>query len=86
MIFQVSGHHFPLKIGSKSVPNRIIDSERVRKPLDRHVRRYHSALRAILAALGRVLSAIRSLKVGPRISSPPTAPQQQAAGPYIRDS
>ena len=80
MIFQVSGHHFPLKICSKWVPNRIIDSERVRKPLDRHGGRYHSALRAILAALGRVLSAIRSLKVGPGISNPPTALWPQPAG------
>ena len=46
-------------------PNRIIDAEGVKKPLDRHLGGYPSALKGILAALGRVLSAIRSLKVGP---------------------
>ena len=71
---------FPLKIGSKWVPNRIIDSERVRKPLDRHGGRYHSALRAILAALGRVLSAMRSPKVGTSDSNPPTTEREQPAG------
>ena len=80
MVFQVSGHHFPLNIGLKWVPNRIIDSERVRKPLDRHVGRYPSALRAILAALERLLNAIRSPKGRKTISSPPTTPQHQAAG------
>ena len=71
---------------SKLVPNRIIDSESVRKPLDRHVGRYHSALSGILAALGRVLSAIRSPKGRWTISSPPTPLRRQPAGPYIRDS
>ena len=36
---------------SKRVPNRIIDAEVVRKALDRHLGRYHSALGAILGAL-----------------------------------
>ena len=80
MVFQVSGHHFPLKIGSKWVRNRIIDSERVRKPLDRHVGRYHSALRAILAVLERLLNAIRSPKRRCTISSTPTAGRPQPAG------
>ena len=40
-----------LKIGSKRAPNRIINAEIVRKALDRHLRRYHSALGAILGAL-----------------------------------
>ena len=53
MIFRSQAIIFPLRIGSKWVPNRIIDSEGVRKPLDRHLGRYHSALRGILAALGR---------------------------------
>ena len=47
-----------LKIGSKSVPNRILDAEGVRKPPDRHLGGYQSALEAILAAPGRVLAAI----------------------------
>ena len=67
-------------MGSKWVPNRIADAEGVRKALDRHLGGYHSALGAILAALGRVLSAIRSLKVGPTISSPPTSLRSQPAG------
>ena len=44
---------------SKWVPNRIFDAEGVKKPLDRHLGGYPSALRGILAALGRVLSAIK---------------------------
>ena len=36
----------------KWVPNRIIDAEGARKPLDRHLGGYHSALGAILGALG----------------------------------
>ena len=39
------------KVGSKWVPNRIIDVGGVRKALDTHLRRYHSALGAILGAL-----------------------------------
>ena len=35
MIFQVSGFFFVLKMCPKLVPNRIIDAEGVRKPLDR---------------------------------------------------
>ena len=58
MIFQVSSHHFPLKIGSKWVPNRIIDAEGVGKPLDRYLGRYDSALGGILAVPGRILAAI----------------------------
>ena len=40
-------------MGSKWVANRIIDAEGVRKPLHMHLGRYHSALKDILAALGR---------------------------------
>ena len=80
MIFQVPGHHFWAKICPKWIPIRIIDSERVRKPLDRHVGRYHSALRAILAALERLLNAIRSPKGRKTISDAPTTLQHQAAG------
>ena len=39
------------KVGSKWVPNRIIDVGGVRKALGTHLRRYHSALGAILGAL-----------------------------------
>ena len=46
------------KMGSKWVPNRIIDAEGVGKPLDRHLGRYDSALEGILAAPGRILAAI----------------------------
>ena len=59
MIFHVSGLRFGTKMGSKWIPNRIIDAEGVRKALDRHLGPYDSALRGILAALGRILSAIR---------------------------
>ena len=65
-------------IGPNWVPNRIIDAEGVRKPLDRHLGGYHSALGAILVALGCVLSAIRDPKVGMRISDPPTGGRHQA--------
>ena len=67
-------------MGPKWGTNRIIDAEGVKKPLDRHLGGYPSALRRMLAALERVLSAIRSLKVGPRDSDPPTAPRKQPAG------
>ena len=46
------------KMGSKSVPNRIFDVESVRKPLDRHLGGYQSALEGILAAPERILAAI----------------------------
>ena len=49
---------FELKLGSKCVPNRIIDAEGVGKPLDRYLGRYDSALEGILAAPGRILAAI----------------------------
>ena len=45
-------------MGSKWVPNRIIDAEGVGKPLDRYLGRYDSALEGILAAPGRILAAI----------------------------
>ena len=48
------GSFLALKMGSKLVPNRIIDAEGVTKPLDRHLGGYHSALGAILGALGRL--------------------------------
>ena len=66
------------KVGSKQVPNRIINAEGVRKALDTHLGRYHSALGSILSALGRLLSARRSPKEGPRNSNPPTAARRQA--------
>ena len=56
-----------LKMGSQWVPNRIIDAEGVRKPLERHRGRYR-ALRGILGALGRILSAIRWPQEGTRNS------------------
>ena len=58
MIFRSLGFFSALKIGSKWVPNRIIDAEGVGKPLDRHLGRYDSALEGILAAPGRILAAI----------------------------
>ena len=63
------------RIGSKCVPNRIIDAEGVRKPLDRHLGRHQRALGGILAALGRILRAIRSPKGGGELQLPnnPTA-------------
>ena len=77
MISHVSGLLWALKMASKIVPNRIIDAEGVRKPLDRHLGRYHSALGAILSALGRILSAIRSPKRGLETASRST---EQASG------
>ena len=55
------GSFWALNMDSKWFPNRIIDAEGVRKPLDKHLRGYQSALRGILGALGRILSAIRWL-------------------------
>ena len=46
-------------MGPKWVPNRSIDAGGVRKPLEMHFGSYHSALGALLGALGRVLSPIR---------------------------
>ena len=66
MNYQVSGLSFALNMCSKWVPNRIIDAEGVGKPLDRHLGRYHSALRDILGALGRILSAIEPPNRGGR--------------------
>ena len=57
------------KMGSKWVPNRIIDAEGVGKPLDRYLGRYDSALEGILAALGRSPAApyrLRGTVPGPR--------------------
>ena len=63
-------------MGQKSVPNRIFDVESVRKPLDRHLGGYQSALEGILASPERILAAIyrpcgaaigiRTLQAGPR--------------------
>ena len=61
------------KMGPEWGPNRIIDAEGVKKPLDRHLGGYPSALRGILAALGRVLSAIK------RPEAPGPANKQAAA-------
>ena len=72
------GSFFALKIGSQWVLNHIIDAEGVRKPPDRHLGCYHSALGTILATLGRVLIAIRSPKGGGREIEPPTALRDQA--------
>ena len=58
MIFESQTTIFEFKLGSKWVPNRIIDAEGVGKPLDRHLGRYDSALEGILAAPGRILAAI----------------------------
>ena len=80
------GDVLELNMGSKWGPNRIFDAEGVRKPLDRHLGGYHSALGAILAALGRILKAIRSPKEGTTPSDLATADRPQATGPYIRDS
>ena len=55
------GSFVALKMCSKMVPNRITDAEGVRKPLDRHFGRYHSALRGISDALGRILRACGGL-------------------------
>ena len=77
------GSFFALKMDSKWVPNRIIDAEGVRKPLDRHLGGYHSALRGILGALGRILSAIRSPKEAMRNfpeAVAPEGPEAQMAG------
>ena len=51
MICHVSWLRFSTISGSKLVPNRIIDVGGVRKALGTHLRRYHSALGAILGAL-----------------------------------
>ena len=67
-------------MSAKWVPNHIIGAEGIRKALDRHLGGYHSALGAILAALGRVLRAIRSPKWWPTYSNPPTATRPRAAG------
>ena len=63
------------KMRPKWVPDRIIDAAGVRKPLDRYLGRYDSALEGILAAPGRILAAIyrpcgatswiRTLQAGP---------------------
>ena len=74
------------KIGPKWVPNCIIDAEGVRKPLERHLGRYHSALRGILGALGRILRPVTLLEGWTTPSEPPTALRAGALGPYIRDS
>ena len=58
MVFESQTTIFELKLGSKCVPNRIIDAEGVGKPLDRYLARYDSALEGILAAPGRILAAI----------------------------
>ena len=77
-----------LKMGSKWVPNRIIDAEGARKPLDRHLGRYHNALGAILGALRRILSDKRSPKGG---GSTPARQQRAnngaapASGPLYRE-
>ena len=75
-----------LRMSPKLVLNRSIDAEGVRKPLDRHLECYHSALGAILGALGRILSAIRSPTEGRGPSKLATSGRPQPAGPYIRDS
>ena len=48
--------------------------------LHKNLGRYHSGLEAILFALGRVLSVIRSPKGVARISDPPTSPRKQPEG------
>ena len=53
-------------ISPKLVPNRIIDAEGIRKALDRHLGGYHRALRAILDALGAILSALEGYKMAQR--------------------
>ena len=63
-------------MGSKRVPNRIINAEGVRKALDRHLGGYHSALGAILGALGRILSAIR----WPEAAGPANSGAKTASG------
>ena len=59
-----------LKMGSKRAPNRIINAEGVRKALDRHLRRYHSALGAILGALEGYKMAQRGDHLLQRFNSP----------------
>ena len=49
-------------------------------PSWRHLGRYDSALRGILAALGRILSAIRAPKEGTPPSDVATTLQEQPAG------
>ena len=76
-------------MGSKQVPNRIINAEGIRKALDRHLGGYHSALGAILAALGRVLRAIRSPKEGPthsNLATPLETRQRGGVGEGINPS
>ena len=53
-----------LKLSSKWGPNRIFDAEGVRKPLDRHLGGYHSALRANLALLDHSWSALGACQEG----------------------
>ena len=49
------------KMGPKWVPNRIIDAEGIKQPFDRHLGGYHSALRRVLGALGRILRSLGTL-------------------------
>ena len=74
------GSFLALKMGLKWIPNHITGAEGIRKALDRHLGGYHSALGAILAALGRVLRAIRSPKGWTSDSKAPTSMRQQPAG------
>ena len=57
----------------------MIDAGGVRKPLDMHLGHHHSALRSILAALGRILRA-RRLFLGEGGFRPATSTVPPASG------
>ena len=59
LIFQVSGLLFHVKMGPKWVPNRIIDDEGVRKPLERLLDGSWRHLGTLLAALGVLLERLQ---------------------------
>ena len=69
MFFQVSGLFFRVKIGPKLVPNRIIDAEGVRKPLDRPLDGSWMHLGAFLAALEVLLERSKKGLGDPQESS-----------------
>ena len=68
------------KMGSKWVPNRIIDVGGVRKALGTHLRRYHSALEAILGALEGYKMAQRGAHVLQLSNNPATTACGEGGG------
>ena len=73
MIFQVSGLVYVLKMRSRLFPNRIIDAEGVRKPLDRPLDGSWSGLEGSRSALGVLLDR-------PKGPDPPKTGSEGAQG------